>query len=297
MQTGNIKFGEKMYLFFDEVTHQTNFEIQLKNLFDLYQSKIYISSSSATLLKSKKPFLTGRNALMEIQPLDFNEYLQFKRIEISQADKHLVPLHFNNYMITGGIPEYVLRGDISYITELIDDIIFKDIAAHHQIRQPQILKEYFLLLMERAGKQLSINKIAAILKITPDTSRRYLEMFADTFLIHLMGRFGKTNETLLSARKVYAADLGLRCAYTGIRDFGSLFENYIYLKLKHLNPKYLYQNGTEIDFITENKWVVESKYHDEPLSDKQQKMFDLLLYEKKTIVRSFADLEMIDFDY
>ena len=293
MQINRIAFGEKIYLFFDEVTHQKDFEIQLKNLFDLHSAKMYISSSSASLLKSKKAYLTGRNIIFEVLPLDFDEYLIFKNIKISAADAHLLPVHFHDFLTTGGIPEYVLRGDISYITELVDDIILKDIAAQNHIRQTQILKEFFLLLMERAGKRLSINKIAAILKISTDTARRYLEMFADSFLIHLMAKQGKTNDTLLSPKKIYAADLGIRSIFIGKRDFGSLFENYVYLKIKHLNPKYVYQNSIEIDFVTENKCLIEAKYHNEALSVKQQKLFDTFEADKKIIIRNHRGFEDI----
>ena len=40
--------------------------------------------------------------------------------------------------------------------------------------------------MERAGKQISINKVANILSISPDTAKRYLQLFADTYLIYLI---------------------------------------------------------------------------------------------------------------
>ncbi len=55
---------------------------------------------------------------------------------------------------------------------LVDDIIQKDITAFHGLRDHQVLRDYFTLLMERSGKQVSINKISNILKISPDTSRR-----------------------------------------------------------------------------------------------------------------------------
>ena len=58
--------------------------------------------------------------------------------------------------------------------------------------------------MERTGKQVSLNKIANILKIAPDTAKRYLGLFEQSYLIHLVPRYGKTNETLLSSKKVYA---------------------------------------------------------------------------------------------
>ncbi|MCX7680311.1 MAG: hypothetical protein N2316_14000, partial [Spirochaetes bacterium] len=42
--------------------------------------------------------------------------------------------------------------DIEYLKGLVDDIIYKDISIFHNVRNPEILKDFFLLLMERAGK-------------------------------------------------------------------------------------------------------------------------------------------------
>lgn len=286
----NLKHDDFVYLFLDEVTYKDDFEIQLKNLYDTENVKIFASSSSASLLKSKKNFLTGRNLIFEVLPLDFFEYLDFKQIKTAKADIHLLENHFENFLLKGGIPEYIITDNNSYLSELVDDIIYKDIAALHSIRNIAILKDFFLLLMERAGKTLSINKISNILKISPDTAKRYLELFSDSFLIFPVERYGKTNEKLLSAKKIYAADLGIRNLFTGFRDKGSLFENYIYLKIKHLNPQYIYENTIELDFLTENKHLIESKFHNEPLSLKQQKLFDLIDATTKTIIRNEADL-------
>jgi len=293
MQIQNIKFGEKIYLFFDEITYKPDFEIQLKNLFDNYNAKIIATSSSASLLKNRKDLLTGRNIVFEILPLDFEEYLNFKEIVISKADSHLIENYFHNFLKTGGIPQYVLTEDIKYIEELVDNIIHKDIAALHNIKNVNILKDYFLLLMERSGKQLSINKISNILKISPDTSSRYFELFCNAFLIYPVSKYGKTNEIILSPKKIYSADLGIRNFFTGIRDFGSLFENYVYLKIKHLKPNYYLENGIEIDFYIKDKLAIEVKYHNEELNEKQKKLLDEIIAEKKIIVRSFSDLEFI----
>jgi len=293
MQIQNIKFGEKMYLFFDEITYKSDFEIQLKNLYDHYNAKIVATSSSASLLKNRKDLLTGRNIVYEVMPLDFEEYLNFKKITITNTDSHLTENYFNEFLKTGGIPEYVLSGDINYINELVDNIIHKDIAALHNIKNVNILKDYFMLLMERSGKQFSINKISNILKISPDTANRYFELFCDTFLIHSVSKFGKTNEKILTPKKIYSADLGIRNFFTGIRDFGSLFENYIFLKIKHLNPSYFLEDGIEIDFFTENKIAIEVKYHNEELSEKQNYLFNKIIANKKIIVRNYLDINLI----
>jgi len=288
-----IRFEEKLYLFFDEVTYQKDFEIQLKNLYDQQQVKVYTSASSASLLKRGKPFLTGRSSVLEILPLDFEEYLLFKKIIVMKSDQHLLAGYFEVFLQTGGIPEFVLRGDLEYLKELVDDIILKDIAVAHGIRQPQVLKNFFLLLMERSGKQFSINKMARILGISPDTAKRYLEMFQDSYLIYLIPRFGKTNERLLSPKKIYAADLGIRTLFTGFRDKGSLFENYVYLKLRDRNPSYVFEDSTEIDFLTSEKTLIEVKYGQE-MTVKQQLLFEKSKAKKKLIIRGYEDLGRLE---
>lgn len=187
------------------------------------------------------------------------------------------------------MPEFVLRNDVGYLKELVDDIIQKDIAAYHNIRNIQTLKDFFLLLMERAGKAVSINKLARILKISPDTAKRYLEMFADTYLIYLISRCGKTNERILSPKKIYAADLGIRTFFTGFRDKGSLFENYVFLKIKDKKPCYIYENGYEIDFLTDELSLIEVKYHS-TISEKQLFLFNKIKSKRKIIISSLRDM-------
>jgi uncharacterized protein len=287
-----LAHDQKVFLFLDEITYQKDFEIQLKNIYDQENSKVYVSSSSASVLKSKKSFLTGRNSLIEIMPLNFEEYLQFKKIKIKKADTHLLEGVFEEFMRTGGMPEYVLTGEVQYLKELVDDIIQKDIAAHYGIRDVQILKDYFLLLMERSGKVLSINKIAKILDISPDSSRRYLEMFVDAYLIFLVSRFGKTNERLLSAKKIYTADLGIKTYFSGFRDKGSLFENYVYLQIKKNNPSYVYQDSNEIDFMTDKKVLIEVKYNAE-MNDGQNKLFEKITAKEKILIKNIFDLDKL----
>jgi uncharacterized protein len=283
-----ISSSQKITLFLDEVTYQKDFEKQLKTMVDSYNTKIYASSSSAGFIKRGKKYLTGRNIVIEVDPLDFEEYLQFRGINLKRSDKHLVDEYFEEYLEFGGIPEYVLTRDGQVIKELIDDIILKDIVAEHGIRDPQIIKDYFLLLMERAGKQMSINKVANILDISPDSSRRYLDLFTDTFLISLLPRCGKTNERILSQKKIYCRDTGIRTFYTGLRDKGSLFENYVYIRLKDNDLCYLYQDGIEIDFFTRKGELIEVKYQSK-VTEKQLKLFNSVRAKKRFIITSYTD--------
>ncbi|PIQ16329.1 MAG: AAA family ATPase [Flavobacteriales bacterium CG18_big_fil_WC_8_21_14_2_50_32_9] len=288
-----IKNEEHIYLFLDEITFVEDYELQLKNLYDKGNSKIFASSSSASLLQKQKGYLTGRSVTFEVLPLSFEMYLQFKNIVINKADGHLKETYFKDYLLTGGIPEYVLTNDVAYISELMDNIIYKDIAAVNGIRQIRQLKDYFLLLMERSGKTMSINKVAKVLGISTETSKRYFDMFCDTFIVSPVTRFGKLNEQLVSPKKIYCCDTGIRTYYTGERDWGALFENYVYLRLKHLNLSYVYENTTELDFISLNKILIECKFHNETLNEKQQLLFDNFKATEKYIIRTYNDVEFI----
>lgn len=286
-----IRHEEKMWFFFDEITYQPDYHQQIKNLYDRFNTKIIATSSSSSLLRDNRAYLTGRALTLEIYPLDFTEYKAFKGIGVKRSDRVLDEAYFRDYLKDGGLPENVLKPDREYLMSLVDDIIQKDITAHHGLKNHHLLRDYFTLLMERSGKQLSINRIANILKISPDTSKRYLSYFEDTFLIHLLPRWGKTNERLLSPKKPYACDLGIKYLFMGERDLGSYFENYVYLELrKKKDVFYLYEDGIEIDFYTADRILVESKYGSE-LTTKQTRLFDSYPADRRIVIDSVSSLE------
>lgn len=280
-----LSSSQMIYLFFDEVTSKKSYQQELKNLYDLGDVKIFASASSASLLKDSQAFLTGRQRLVEVMPLSFEEYLQFKKIVIKKADDHLVESYFEEYMKDGGMPEYVLTGDISYLSNLIDNIIYKDIIAYHKIKDEQMVKDFFKLLMERSGKQLSLNKMANILGIGVDTARRFQSYFEETYLIYTVERHGKLNERLRHPKKIYAGDVGIRNLITGYRDKGAVFENLVYLKLKHKHLRYVYEGSNEIDFFTDDEALIEVKYNS-VLNENQQKLFESYPAKERKVVDS-----------
>jgi len=289
-----IPFSQKVFLFLDEVAYKKDFSRQLKNIFDMSNAKIYISSSSSSVLRDEKALLTGREKIIEVLPLDFKEFLEFRKLKIKKDSAYLIDRYFEDYMKIGGLPEFVLTEDIEYIKQLIDDVLYKDIIAYHNIRGKEPIREFFYLLMERAGKQVSLNKIANILKIGVDTVKRYLEYFRESYLIYTVDRCGKLNEKLRAPKKVYAGDVGMKNALTGFRDKGAIFENLVFYKIKDKNPCYLYKNKVEIDFMTEKGDLIEVKFNAE-MNAKQKKLFELTQAVRKieiNDVRSFLNFNL-----
>ena len=197
-----LRIEERVYLFLDEVAYRKDIHQELKNLYDSENAKIFASASSASILRDTHAMLTGRSRIMEVLPLDFREYLAFRRLEALRSEAYLVERYFEEYMQTGGMPEHVLTGDVSYLDSLLEGVIFKDIMAVHGVRDVTSLRDFFRLLMERAGKQFTINKASRVIGVSVDTVRRYLEYFTQAYLVYTIERCGKLNARLRAPKKL-----------------------------------------------------------------------------------------------
>jgi len=287
-----LSVDEKVFFFFDEITYKEKFHQQLKNLYDRQNVKIFAASSSSSILKDKKAYLTGREFVLEILPLDFNEYLQFKNINVRMRDQKLLKTYFEDYLQSGGIPEYVLNNQREYLQGLVDDIIYKDIIAYQKIKNHRVIKDMFKILMSNVGNQVSVYKISKILKVSTETISRYLQYFEETYLIYLLPRYGKINQQLSSPRKVYAGDIGIRNLFTGFANKGRVFENYVYLKIKNYDPVYILENKLEIDFFLNNKILIEVKYGVDILG-KQKELFDEFEAKQKLVIKEYNDINKL----
>ena len=287
--TRGLTRKEKIYLFFDEIQYKPDFERELKILHDHELVKIFISGSNSLILKDKKAFLTGRSQVFLVEPLDFDEFLLFKNIEIKKSEVYLLKKYFHQYLEIGGMPEYVLTGNQGKITSLVEDIIYKDIVGKYGVKNISKLRELFLLLCERVGKRMSYNKLAKILGVQVDTVIKYISYFEEVFLIYQINRHTKSlNEEIKSPKKIYISDIGIKNIFVGFRDLGALFENLVFLKIKKQKPKYYFENNKEIDFIVDKK-AIEVKFK-EKLDLGEMSYWKYLKFKEKKVIQTYEDL-------
>jgi predicted AAA+ superfamily ATPase len=271
-----------IYLFLDEVSSRDNFEEELKSLYDDGNIKIICSSSIATLMRDKRAKLTGRTRTIEVMPLNFQEFLEFKEAKISKPDSAKLESYFRDYLRIGGVPYYVLTEDKSYLNELVESIIYKDIIAYHKITTEKTIKDLFILLCQRVGKPMSYNKIAEILNISVDSAKRYIGYFEKAYLFYVVDRYSKSaNEKLTSPKKIYIGDVGIKNSITGFKDLGASYENLVFLSIKDKNPAYYLDNSIELDFITADS-IIEAKYNQD-LDKGQKQLFNSLKIKNKII--------------
>lgn len=258
-----LKHNERVYLFLDEVHLKEDYELQLKNLYDSGNAKVYASGSSSLDIIMKSPALTGRQRIIRVSPLNFREYLRFVNVDVSAADSHLYPSLAQDYLESGGLPEFVKTKDLNYIQSLIDSILYRDIAGRHGIRNRENLLDILVLLAQSVGTTMSLRKISRVLGMPLETVSSIIDHFVEANLIHMVEREGKVSERKASPRKMYLADTGLFLALTEKVNTGSKVENLVYLVLRKRGVvRYHRASGREVDFI-QKKDAWESKYKDD----------------------------------
>ena len=281
--------SEYSYIFLDEVHYLPNWAQILKSLYDLptFRAKLICSGSSSKLIEDNKAFLTGRSTAITMYPLSFSEFGAF-----NQGKGQL-----NDYLYYGGYPEYVLEKQPNYLNELLRDIIEKDIAKQHNIRNNKYLFDICEILAKQIGFKGSSNKIAKVLGLDNKTVINYIEYLREVKLVERVYQYSDSlNERLYAPKKYYFNDLGMRNSFVGFSDVGSLIENAVFIKLVELfgneNIYYLSDIGSnEIDFVIETKKnqviFVESKYNNlqESILNSISKTFFKDLFGKKVLKR------------
>lgn len=259
-----IKRNESVLLLLDEVHYRKGFEQELKALQDT-EDRVWViaSGSSSLVVRHRSAAMTGRYKKIQVKPISFIEYLTFTGEKYDISQPYLMEGFLEDYLLTGGMPQYVLTHDPNVLIDLVDDIIYKDISAHYGVRDPKLLRELFFLLMERAGKPLTYSRIGRIIGVGVDAAKRYVGYFEETFLIHLVEKYGTPNVRKVAPKKCYSPDTGIKVVSAGKGSIGSLAENLVYLLIKDRGDVYYYNDANrEVDFIVDNM-AIEVKYMDE----------------------------------
>ena len=296
---------EKIYVLFDEIQKRKDFEKELKGIYDLEENvNIVGAGSNSLMIKHRSGALTGRHARVNVDPLSFQEFLDFRDIKLKSSENFMEEKVFEEYMYLGGMPEYVLTGDPEYIEDMVEDIIYKDIVPRYNIKDPLLMKKLFFLLCERVGKRVTSSKLGRVLNMSHDTITSYLNHFRETYLIDMIEKEGTPNERTYAPKKVYICDVGVLNVMRGKVEKGALAENLVYHKLSKMGtPRYIMKNSREIDFFVDGK-AYEVKYKTEITSDDVENLLSikmsrikdrLVIGRKKDTIAGIEVISLKDF--
>lgn len=217
--------------------------------------KVYITGSNASMLSIELgTHLTGRHLSMELFPFSYMEFITFRELK-NGKDAVLT------YLKTGGIPEYIKTGISTVLNTLVDDILIRDVAVRHSLRDVTSLRRVTTYLITNIGNLISANKLVGMFDIkSPSTFLEYFSFLKDAYVLDFVTMFSHSLKVQArNPRKVYVMDMGLYTenAVCTSDNMGKRFENLIFLHLRRkYNHIFYYKNRGECDFIILEKNVV-----------------------------------------
>lgn len=253
-------FGKQSTFYFDEIQNVEGWETFVRRLHD-QNNKIFITGSNARLLSRELgTHLTGRYIPIEVYPLSFKEIVFHEHPEIinkkllGTTDVGLGLRSFSNYLINGGIPDFVKYAQTEYLRSLYEGILYRDIITRHGITLEKPLKELVYYLASNIGKEISYSNLCKMLGIgSPNTISNYCGFLEDCYLCFFINRYSHSlQKQILYNKKCYFIDpamirlIGFRVS----EDKGRLLENIVFLKLQTLKHEIFFHKGTkECDFL------------------------------------------------
>ncbi len=286
----------KPYIFLDEVQNIPFWEKWVNKEYELKLSHLAVTGSNSSMLSGEiASTLSGRYLSVEVLPLSFKEFLEFRHIMLTNKldfvnKKIEINRAFEEFIKYGGFPkvlEYCEHEKNELLLTYKDSILLKDIVARYKLNNFTTLEEIAAYLLANTGIIQSTSKIKNNFKISFDMASNYVEYLRNAYMVYEVKKFDYSlKKQNLNDRKYYSADLGLANLYrVGNLQFrGDDLETIVYLELLRRGYKVYYyktSSNQEIDFVLEleNK-IVELIQVSKTLENEKTKKREMDVFSK-----------------
>jgi uncharacterized protein len=290
-----LKPEGRIYIFIDEIQNIEGWERVVNSYSQDYTEnfEFFVSGSNSKMISTElASLLSGRYVTFNIFPFSYTEFLGITKSELSKTS-------YLEYMSTGGLPELFAipkpETRRNYVAAIKDTVMLRDIIQRQNIREPGLLEDIFVYLINNASNLISVSNVFNYFKslgrkTSYDIISNYIGYLQDSFLVHRCERYDiRGKQTIAGNVKFYANDLAYKnYLYPGFGyGFGYMLENLLYLDLRRAGYEVYTGNirNKEVDFIAKkaDKTIyIQCAY---------------LLAEPETIEREYAPLETIDDNY
>ena len=236
------------YLCFDEIQSVNGWEIFVHRKLEENYLVIVTGSNASLLSWELGTRLTGRHLDYEMFPFSFKEFCVLKKLKVNTNS-------FSKYLTQGGFPEAIKNESDEILQRLFDDILTRDIAVRHSIRDVRTLKILSLYLASNCGNLISGSKLSAQLGIkTNVTILEYLSYLEQCYLFFFVPKFNYSAKAQsVNPKKVYCIDTGMIQSVTlsSNADAGRMLENAVFIELRRRtkNIWYYSESSFECDFL------------------------------------------------
>ncbi|NIM91181.1 MAG: AAA family ATPase [Candidatus Aminicenantes bacterium] len=270
-----IDFSHKPFIFLDEIQFVKYLPSVVKYFIDHYGVKFVLTGSASFYMKNLfTESLAGRKFIFQLFPLTFSEFLLFKESSlkipsdisgITKANHEAISPLYEEYILYGGFPGVVLKTNVEEkrraLEEIFTSFFQQEVLQLGDFRKNEVIRDLILLLIQRLGSKVDIQKISKELGIGRPTLYNYIAFLEGTFFIKTLKPFTKGKDSeIRKMPKVYICDSGL-ANHLAKLDSGLLFENSVFQNLRQKGELNYFQKkrGSEIDFILNKEIAYEVK--------------------------------------
>ncbi len=303
----------KPFLLLDEIQEIKGWEKWVRSLHEKDAAKFVVSGSSAKLMSEElATLLAGRDVAIEVFPLDFKEYLDFKEIEWKREkriiNKKDIIISLREFLEFGGFPEIVETENTTKKKEILrryyDTILIKDVQKRYGIRDVKYLEFLANYYLSNISALISFNRLSKIIRIPVKTVERYSKYLESSRMIFSIPKFSfSLKEREVAPRKIYSIDIGISNAvgFRFMENYGKLIENLVAISLLHTNANIFYfkdYQQREVDFVIkeglEVKQLIQVTYASDKDEVEQREIRSLL---KASDLLNCKNLLVITWDY
>lgn len=303
---------KEIFFLLDEIQNVKDWEVFVRRIQDKENAKIFITGSSSKLLgKEIATALRGRTFSYALYPLNFKEFLIFKRFKLERnfeysSGRFMIKKFLQEYLEWGGFPEVVLEKNPQLkrkiLEEYFNSLVYRDLAERYSLENLDLLKDLFKSLFNNMACLFSVNSYYKAskqnLSVSRQTISEYLAFIQETDYLFLIPKFAYSlKEQKASPKKILCLDNGLRNTITFrfSPDEGKNAENLVGAHLRGQGQEiYFWQGKREVDWVIKTQTSL--KAINVTYGDKiNQREFEALK-EVKTKLKNVKELILITKD-
>ncbi|MCF8233134.1 MAG: ATP-binding protein [Bacteroidales bacterium] len=241
------KYGPNGIFFFDEIQNINGWEKYIRQLVDQGEQVILTGSNASMLSAELGTRLTGRQITKELFPFSYREFLWFRQ------KKHSLEI-FREYLQKGGFPEYLKTNDNDILSNLFQDIFYRDVLQRNDLRNENAIKTLLHYAISNIGKETSYNKLRSHIGVgSGNTISQFVNHFEQAYMLFSIKKFDYSlKKQQANPKKLYCIDnamIGIN-AFTFSENKGRLLENTVFLELKRQGHEvYYHKENHECDFV------------------------------------------------
>lgn len=207
-------YGDFNYIFLDEIQNIEGWPLFVNRLLRTKMHVILTGSNAKLLSSDLATHLTGRSSEINLYPFSFSEYCIMKGVDSKlRTTKGIADQRkaFDEYVLKGGFPELIsIKNSKKYITNLVDNILKRDIEQRYHIAYPAQFENMAHHLLNISPYVVSTSDLSKIFNFkSPHTVRNYISYLKQAYMLIGIKKYSQKSKMRVTQEKVYAVDVAL----------------------------------------------------------------------------------------